>query len=536
MKAVTQPNYFTEPDSATWSRPVWDRGLTRRIDSITTDSYYISAAALMETAGRAVADLAMDRGATSHPVIVLCGQGNNGGDGLVAARVLHDNGAKVSIVLVKDLAKTSSSLFSAQLKSAQALGLTLTTWSPGLLEALNLHRPIIIDAISGVGFKPPCGGVMLQALTEAAKLKESTIIAVDIPSGVSPDDGTILKAPLPAHETITFGSSKPIHRLMPSATNCGNVTVVEIGFPTLAIQEAQIKNPPIWREVIPECVLKIDPWAAMPKHGHKYDRGHVLILGGSSGKIGAPILSALSALRSGAGWCSLAIPRGESPVDMPVPAELTIEGFFDGRAIDVERLKDFLSSRRVNTIVVGPGWMQQCLNASSLSCLREFAEAGGRVVLDAGALHGIASLILSQGVLPKGCFILTPHQGEWVKLQDIAAQPPLTPEGVASANDYAAAMGCHIIYKNAAPVVIAPEKTPPIICIAGSPVLSRAGSGDVLTGIIAAHLAAGCSVNFASTRAYALLSRAAWMAAQDAGEDAVLATDIIARLGIANRL
>jgi NAD(P)H-hydrate epimerase len=221
---------------------------------------------------------------------------------------------------------------------------------------------------------------------------------------------------------------------------------------------------------------------------------------------------------------------------MPVPTELTIENFFDGRSIAVAQLQEFLSSRRVNAIVVGPGWMQQSLDQSALTCLREFAAAGGRVVIDAGALHGIANLILADSPLPKGGFILTPHQGEWLKLQDIAAQPPLTPEGVVGATSYAENLGCHIIYKNAAPIVVSPDKTPPIICIAGSPVLSRAGSGDVLSGIIAAHLAAGCSMNLAATRSYSLLSRAAWMAAQDVGEDAVLASDIIARLGIASRI
>ena len=536
MKAVVQPNYFTEPASSAWTKSVWDRDLARLVDRTTSEIFHVSAAALMETAGRAVAEIAIERGATSHPVIVLCGQGNNGGDGLVAARVLNDKGVSVTVVIIKDIGKTSSQLFMEQLRAAQAVGLAINSWSPGSLEALNLPKPIIIDAISGVGFNPPCSGAMLQVLTEAAKLKASTIIAVDIPSGVSPDDGSVLAAPLPAHETISFGSSRPIHRLMPAATHCGNVSVIDIGFPSAAVSSAQSKRPPIWCEVIPEQVLKVDPWAAMPRHAHKYDRGHVLVLGGSSGKIGAPILSALAALRSGAGWCSLAIPRGESPVDMPVPAELTIEGFFDGRGIDVPQLREFLSSRRVNSIVVGPGWMQQSLDQASLNCLRDFAVAGGRVVLDAGALHGIANLISADGPLPKGCFILTPHQGEWTKLQDIAAQPPLTPDGASGANLYAENLGCHLIYKNAAPIVISPDKTPPIICIAGSPVLSRAGSGDVLSGIIAAHLAAGCSMNLAATRSYSLLSRAAWMAAQDVGEDAVLASDIIARLGIANRI
>ena len=172
MKAVAQPNYFTEPPSSAWTKAVWDRELARLVDGTTSEKFHISAAALMETAGRAVADIAIERGATNHPVIVLCGQGNNGGDGLVAARVLHDKGVSVTVVIIKDIGKTSSQLFMEQLRAAQAMGLNINSWSPGSLEALNLPKPLIIDAISGVGFNPPCGGAMLQVLTEAAKLKD----------------------------------------------------------------------------------------------------------------------------------------------------------------------------------------------------------------------------------------------------------------------------------------------------------------------------------------------------------------------------
>jgi ADP-dependent NAD(P)H-hydrate dehydratase / NAD(P)H-hydrate epimerase len=536
MKPLIQPSYFTEPPTSAWTKPVWDRELARLIDSTTTEKYHIAPTALMETAGRAIANTAVNLGALSHPVVVLCGQGNNGGDGLVAARVLSDKGANVVIMIVKDLSKTTSPLFSDQLKSVQALGLTVTSWSHGSLQALNLSRPIIIDAISGIGFRAPCGGAMLQVLQEASQIKGATVIAVDTPSGTSTDDGTIVSAPLPAHETVTFGSSKPIHRLMPAAACCGHINVVDIGFPHAAVIDAQTKSPPIWCEVNPDVVINADPWAALPKYAHKYDRGHVLVIGGSSGKIGAPILSAMAALRSGAGWCSLAIPRGEVPVDMPVPPELTIESLFDGRTILIPQLQEFVASRRVHAIILGPGWMQQSLDLSALSFLRTFGQAGGRVVLDAGALHGIASLILAQGPLPKGACILTPHHGEWSKLQDISVAPPLTPDGVNAAVNYAERLGCHLLYKNAAPVIISPEKTPPIICMNGTPALARAGSGDVLAGIVAAHLAAGCSPSFAAARSYSLLARAAWIAGRDTGEDAVFASDIIAKLGIASRM
>ena len=529
-------NYFTEPAPTTWTNVVWDRDLARLVDEISSKKFLIDSCALMETAGRAVAAKAIERGAEKYPVIVLCGRGNNGGDGLVAARILHDHGSKVTVVIIEDQGKEPSDLFTKQHHAVVTMGIPTATWSPGTITALGQSRPIIVDAISGIGFRSPCGGAMLEALAETKKIVSATIIAVDIPSGLSPNDGNVVSAPLPAHETVTFGSSRPIHRLMPSGACCGNLTVANIGFPRAAIAAALQQRPAIWREVDPQAVLKIDPWASIPQSAHKFDRGHILIIGGSSGKIGAPILAAMAALRTGAGWCSIAVPRGETPADMLIPPELTVESFFDGKKIDAPQLSRFLSERHVKTVVVGPGWMGQHLDQDSLECLRQFGQSGGRVLLDAGALHEFVDLQKKNGALPKNAFMLTPHPGEWVKLQGTPVPPPLSTEALNDATQFATKLGAHIIYKNAAPVIISPEGIAPIICISGLVALARAGSGDLLAGIIAAHLAVGCSQDLAAARGYTLLARAAWMAAQEVGDDAVLATDIIFRLGIAARM
>jgi NAD(P)H-hydrate epimerase len=506
------------------------------VDRATTDYFHIAGAALMETAGRAVAKLALERGAESHPVVVLCGNGNNGGDGLVAARLLHDKGCRVTIVTATEPGRQTSPLFDQQQQTIELMGLSLIPWQPGTLLALGLTRPIIIDAVSGIGFKPPANGLVLELLTEAAKLPAATVIAVDLPSGLSCDDGSTSTALLKAHDSITFGSARPIHRLMPSATLCGNITVADIGFPVAAINKTLSQRQVIWRETDPTSILMADPWRLLPKGAHKYDRGHVLVIGGSDGKIGAAILAGLAALRTGAGWSSLAVPRGHSPVDMPIPTELTVESFFDGELIDAQKLRQFLEDRRVVCIIVGPGWTKQALDMATLRVLNDFALAGGRVILDAGALHNITPLVSRHGPLSPNGFILTPHHGEWMKLGDEPALPPLTPGGVLSSTKLAQAMGTHIIYKNAAPVIIAPDGSSPIVCISGSPALARAGSGDLLTGILAAHLAAGCSMPFAASRSYTLLARSAWLAVQEVGDDAVLASDVLSRIGIAGRV
>jgi hydroxyethylthiazole kinase-like uncharacterized protein yjeF len=535
MTPVTKGLHFVEPPRDQWTKIVWHRDLARHIDQLASTQFHMSPDALMETAGRAVAKAAMERGASTHPVIVLCGIGNNGGDGLVAARVLHDQGVHVVVVVVAESEKPETALFTRQWSTLCAMGVTTTNWSPGAITALGLRRPIIIDAVSGLGFKPPCEGTLLQALTEASAVTDATVIAVDIPSGMSPDDGNIPKAPLMAHETVTFGASRPIHRLMPAASCCGHVNVVDIGFPGAAVKDAVAQAISHWREVDPQAILHLDPWQQLPRDAHKFDRGHVLVIGGSSGKIGAPVLAAMAALRAGAGWSSIAIPRGERPVDMTIPPELTVESFFDGETLDVESLKRFIAERRVHTIVCGPGWTKQHLTTESLHCLQSFAAQGGSVILDAGALHGIMALLVKTGPCKAGQILLTPHPGEWTRMQDLAAPAPLSLEAASAASLNFQKLGMALIYKNAAPVIVGPTGSP-IICISGTKTLARAGSGDLLAGIIAAHLAIGCAADFAAARGYTLLSRTAWIAAQDVGEDAVLASDIMDRLGIGARL
>jgi hydroxyethylthiazole kinase-like uncharacterized protein yjeF len=526
---------FLSPPRAQWTNLVWDQTMARRIDQLSSSQFHISSEALMETAGRAVAKIAMDRGANKHPVIILCGGGNNGGDGLVAARVLHDHGVKIAVILVTEPGKSSTPLFLRQLSSLNAMGIQTATWSPGAITALQLHRPIIIDAVSGLGFRPPCEGILLQALTEASTISDATVIAIDIPSGMSADDGSVESAPLRAHETVSFGASRPVHRLMPAAACCGHVTIVDIGFPRAAVESAARENDLHWLEVNPKATLQINPWVTLSQDAHKFDRGHVLIIGGSPGKIGAPIIAAMAALRSGAGWSSIAIPRGEKPVDLQIPPELTVESFFDGETLNVSALTRFTEERRVKTIVCGPGWTKQHLTFESLDYLKSFATNGHSVILDAGALHGIMGILSKTGPFSSDHLIMTPHPGEWLRMYDIPNPSPLTLKAAYDAAARLRASGASLIYKNAAPVIVGSENAP-IICQSGTNVLARAGTGDLLAGIIAAHLAIGCTTDFAAARAYTLLSRTAWIACQEVGEDAVLVSDILNRLGTSARL
>ncbi len=259
----------------------------------------------------------------------------------------------------------------------------------------------------------------------------------------------------------------------------------------------------------------------------------MLIIGGSEGKIGAAVLAGMAALRGGAGWATIAIPQGKIPVDRPVPWELTVENFFDGEKIDAEALRKFIVDRKVRAIVLGPGWVGQCLDTESWRVLADAANNGTGLVIDAGALHGIFEYIT--GLQELSNVVLTPHPGEWKKLTNGKPIPdPVDPKSRIEISHRVPARSLTLVFKGAAPVICDKEQT--LVCSSGSNILARAGTGDVLTGIIAAHLAHGSTGAFAFARSYVAMSQAALRAAHHRGHDAVIASDLIEEIGLAGRI
>src|SRR5690606_30155105 len=248
-------------DPRTIGFPLWSRAIAREVDRVSTETYGIHPLVLMERAGHAVADLALDHGARSRDILVLAGPGNNGGDALVAARYLADAGCNVVIFLVvanKD-AKLSP-LCLAQKRTVEALGLTLKIYEPVDLEVFE--APLILDGIFGIGFhgKLRPGTPSTRALTEAAKIKGARVIAIDVPSGLDCDCGRTQHVPLLAHFTVTFGARKPAHVLSPARDVCGEVMDVDIGFPSAAAIDAMEEfPPPLYLADIDE-LTSIDPW------------------------------------------------------------------------------------------------------------------------------------------------------------------------------------------------------------------------------------------------------------------------------------
>ncbi|MEN9835237.1 MAG: bifunctional NAD(P)H-hydrate repair enzyme Nnr, partial [Pseudomonadota bacterium] len=370
---------------------LWDSEFARAVDDLTTSRFGIPARVLMELAGRAVADAVLDLSEDDDdddetPVIVLAGPGNNGADALVAARWLFAAGRQVHTYLVCESAQAKlSPLAEEQLQTARASGLVIDYFKRGALGRFKKAEPVIIDGIFGIGLSRAIDrdSLAASALSEARSIAEATVVAIDIPSGLDANSGKSESALLPADLTVTFGGKKLAHVLAPARDLSGEVVVVDIGFPARAVSQVAASKPS--RFVVPDGreLLLSDPWAKLKRSSHKYDRGHVLVIGGSAGKTGAPLLAAMSALRSGAGWVSVSMPESAmATLRGDVPRELVFENLFRGDELNSLSLAKFLTERKVRAVVIGPGMMQSPLTPAVIAELAAFsAERDGLVVL-----------------------------------------------------------------------------------------------------------------------------------------------------------
>lgn len=416
---------------------------------------------LMEAAGAAVARL-VERLYPRGPVLVLCGPGNNGGDGFVAARHLRHHGRKVKLVLL--------GIRSALRGDAAVMAMR---WDGEILaptQARPAEAAVIIDALFGAGLSKTLSGEA-TVLVDAVNTSGRPVIAVDLPSGVHGDDGQPRGAAIEAAHTVTFFRLKPGHLLLPGRGMCGDVHVADIGIPDAvltAIQPQQWKNDPtLWRHLLPE--LRID--------GHKYDRGHVLVRGGLMS--GAARLAGHAALRIGAGLVTLAQPH----------AALLQSGLPDAliriRCNGIPDWRSAIADPRRNALLLGPG--NGASDATRAMVLDALATKRA-VVLDADAVAAFAADPGQLFAAISGPTILTPHEGEFARLFPEIAQR----DGgkMARARQAAGRSGAVVILKGADTIIAAPDGRAAINANA-PPDLATAGSGDVLAGFCAGLLAQG---------------------------------------------
>lgn len=434
-----------------------------RADAMTIEQG-AAGAALMESAGDGVAAAVM-RGWSKRPVAVLCGPGNNGGDGFVAARRLYEAGWPVRLGLMGDR---------SALKGDARLMADLYEGPVEALESAVLEGAgLIIDALFGAGLTRPVEGAA-QATIEAANAHSAPVVAVDIPSGVHSDTGAVMGAGVSAARTVTFFLKKPGHILFPGRALCGAVEVVDIGIKAAVLSKI---SPRIYEN-------DLSLWApAFPRPGfesHKYSRGHAAVISGGPLATGAARLAARAALRVGAGLVTVLSPPEAAAVNA---AQLT--AVMVREAADAKGVKKHLSDRRFTAAAIGPGaGVGEETREKVMAILQSHAAA----VLDADALTSFKESPESLFVALREDDVLTPHEGEFSRLFNgisIQACGRLEAARLASRRS-----GAVVVLKGADTVIAAPDGRA-AINVNAPPDLATAGSGDVLSGFIAGLRAQG---------------------------------------------
>lgn len=418
----------------------------------------ISGLSLMEQAGRAVAE-ATARIAKRHPILVLCGPGNNGGDGYVAARYLRNRGHNVRLAALGHPSKLTGDA-----------AVNFKRWQ-GNTDALSVDHltdnTVIIDALFGAGLARPIEGLAADILAKAAETN-LTSIAVDLPSGINGDTGEAMGTVLPAVLTVTFFRKKPGHLLYPGRGMCGDTSVVDIGIPKAVLNQIA----PIVQENTQKGWID-DLVAAASPTSHKYTRGHLLIVGGEK-MTGATRIAAKSARRAGAGLVTLAVPESSFAIYAADDPGNLIE--------DRSDFADCLSDKRRNTVLLGPGLGVG--DETKKLVVSTLKDGERRVILDADALTSFADNPKALFNSIKGPVIMTPHDAEFARLFDT------TGDKLSRARKAAKTSNTIIVLKGADTVIAAPDGRARINANA-PPWLATAGSGDALSGIIAGLLASG---------------------------------------------
>jgi hydroxyethylthiazole kinase-like uncharacterized protein yjeF len=418
---------------------------------------------LMENAGRAVAEAAA-RLVPEGPVLVLvlAGPGNNGGDGFVAARLLAEQGHAVRVMLLGPEARLRGDAAEARAR-----------WT-GPVEPAGLPLPpaaLVVDALFGAGLARPLDG-LAAALVAAMNEGPAPVLAVDVPSGLPADDGAPTGPCVAATATVTFFRRKPGHLLYPGRALCGPVTLAQIGIPEAALEGIAPKTwenaPALWRAALP----------APGVDGHKYRRGHALVVSGPMTRTGAARLAAGAALRL-AGLATLASPPGALAVNAAHLTAVMLK-----RCAGATGLAEILEDARFSSVALGPALG---LGAESRDLVLAALASGAAVTLDADGLTAFAETpetLFAATADRAAPVVITPHDGEFARLfPDLAALPrPVR------ARAAAARAGAVVVLKGPDTAIAAPDGRLAVNANA-PPWLAAAGSGDVLTGIVAGILA-----------------------------------------------
>jgi hydroxyethylthiazole kinase-like uncharacterized protein yjeF len=461
----------------------------REIDRLTTEKYGVPSLTLMENAGSAVAEFA-ERHFDFHSVCVVCGKGNNGGDGFVAARKLYEGGKKVSVIVLatssEELRGDAAEMFKKISMKPLWVAEEKDFQKPEIKTALDAE--LIIDAILGTGFKPPIQGVAARAVAEIKEC-HGWVVAIDLPSGVDSDS---VEPPLSSTEdhawadgVISFTALKPA--LVFDHVSDGPIAVAAIGSPDSLVAS----NSSLRQDVLTSADFDLFGGPRKPD-ANKGNFGHVLIVGGSVGKSGAAALAGLAALRTGAGLVTVACPKSVQPVIaayapelMTFPLEETKQGTISMLAL--ANRAEWLEGKSV--VVVGPGISR---NDETAEFVRDLVTICPEwMVIDADGLSAftgrISELQPDKDVNPLAIRVLTPHPGEMSRLAGISTAE-VQVNRVSTALTVARETQCCTVLKGHRTLIAGPQEYV-WINTTGNPGMAKGGSGDVLSGVVAGMLA-----------------------------------------------
>lgn len=491
------------------------------LDRRATEQFGIPVDRLMEAAGRRVAQAALEMlGASRGPVVVLVGRGNNGGDGLVAARHLAAQGIRVAAVLAAE-EKAYTGTAARILEQAKEAGIQIRAAGTGEVDLAGVlgSAGLVIDALFGTGFRGPARGTP-ATLIEAANASAVPILAVDVPSGLNADTGHPEGPAIRAAMTVTMGLPKVGLVLYPGADLAGAVAVADIGYPPELTNDPSLRTQIVTGEMVR---LRIPPRLA---DSHKGIYGRTLVVAGSVGFTGAAVLAALGALRSGAGLVTVAVPRAVYPIvaahvieAMPAPLDDDQGALAPSAMHRVAELAE-----RADAIAAGPG-------LSTAAGVRRVIEGllglHRPLVIDADGLNVLAGQpdVLRGATAP---VVITPHPGELARLLGIPAQE-IVADRLGHARQAARRTGTVVVLKSAATVVATADGDAYIVR-RGNPGMATGGMGDVLTGAIASLIGQGLPPTEAAWTAAYLHGLAADILAEHRTMVGMLASEVAAYL------
>ncbi len=501
---------------------VLDAAAMQACDRAAIDDYGIAGDLLMENAGLQVVEALADHFDDQPPatVAVLCGRGNNGGDGFVVARHLHNMGTMVAVYLFGPASALRDAAASNH-RVATAVGVPVTevldeeAWARLAADLADVD--CIVDAMLGTGLDSAARGVIAAAI-ESVNDADVPVVAVDVPSGLSADSAAIPGAVVEAVLTVAFAAPKVCHVLTPARETCGDVVVADIGLPEPLLEAAV---PSLWLPTPEDCAAGLPlRWS----DSHKGDYGRVVVIGGAPGTAGAAVLAARGALRGGGGLVHVLCPE---TAYLPIACQL-VEALVhpvpagDGGGLSAEADEaagEVLAA--ANAVAIGPG---VGTSPETVALVRRLAvDCTKPMVIDADGLNALVGVAegLREAAAPR---VLTPHPGEAARLLGVDV-PAVQADRVAAATELAEKTRAVVLLKGHDSLTVDPGCAP-VVNMTGNPGMATGGTGDVLTGLIAALIAQGLRPCPAAWTGAWLHGLAGDLAAARVGQIGCLATDL----------